>query len=134
MVTALRMTAVRMSKTGQWTGHASQEGLFHDSHFIMVIKVTLKMQDCVLAFIFTLKVHNIPQELFMFPYLTLHDATQTRNKNLLISHCYLTLALHTLLSPILVTITRTSLWNTKRILGLRCQMCSLYADKVPGII
>ena len=67
----------------------------------------------------------------MFPYLTLHDATQTRNKNLLISHCYLTLALHTLLSPILVTITRSSHWNTKRIFGLRCQKCSLLADKEP---
>lgn len=47
----------------------------------------------------------------MFPYLTLHDATQTRNKNLLISHCYLTLELGTRLS--LVTITRTSHRNTK---------------------
>ena len=47
----------------------------------------------------------------MFPYLTLHDATQTRNKNLLISHCYLTLELGTRLS--LVTITRTSHQNTK---------------------
>ena len=68
----------------------------------------------------------------MFPYLTLHDATQTRNKNLLISHCYLTLELHTLLSPILVTITRSSHWNTKQsVFGLRCQMCSLFADKEP---
>ena len=60
----------------------------------------------------------------MFPYLTLHDATQTRNKNLLISHCYLTLELHTRHSPILTaihfTLEHKARWES--VFGLRCQM------------
>ena len=63
----------------------------------------------------------------MFPYLTLHDATQTRNKNLLISHCYLTLELHTRHSPILTaihfTLEHKARWESVfGVFGLRCQM------------